>query len=46
MYSIIKHDDNVAYNVNEYVCDSVNDLNSLPRCAPGSTAVVLEASGA
>lgn len=46
MYSIIKHDDNIAYNVNEYVCDSINDLNSLPRCAPGSTAVVLEASGA
>ena len=42
MYSIIKHDDNVAYNVNEYVCDSINDLNSLPRCAPGSSAVVLE----
>ena len=44
MYSIIKHDDNIAYNVNEYVCDSINDLGSLPRCAPGSIAVVLEAS--
>lgn len=44
MYSIIKHDDNIAYNVNEYVCDSINDLDSLPRCAPGSIAVVLEAS--
>lgn len=42
MYSTIKRDDNIAYNVNEYVCDSVVDLDSLPNCAPGSTAVVLE----
>ena len=43
MYSIIKHDKDVAYNVNEYVCTSVADLDSLPRCAPGSTAIVLMA---
>ena len=43
MYAIIKRDDNVAYNVNEYMCDSMSDLDSLPRCAPGSTAIVLEA---
>lgn len=42
MFAIIKRDDNVAYNVNEYMCDSIDDLNSLPNCAPGSTAVVLE----
>ena len=42
MYSIIKHDNETAYNVNEYMCDSVDDLNSLPRCAPGSTAIILE----
>ena len=42
MYSTIKRDDNVAYNVNEYVCDSTTDLDSLPKCAPGSTAIVLE----
>ena len=42
MYTTIKRDNEVAYNVNEYVCDSVADLDSLPRCAPGSTAVVLE----
>ncbi len=46
MYSTIKRDDNVAYNVNEYVCDSVVDLDSLPRCAPGSTAVILEPGNA
>lgn len=42
MYSTIKRDDNVAYNVNEYVCDSVEDLDSLPRCSSGSIAIVLE----
>lgn len=42
MYSIIKHDNETAYNVNEYMCDSVDDLDSLPHCASGSTAVVLE----
>lgn len=42
MYTTIKRDNEVAYNVNEYICDSVADLDSLPRCAPGSTAIVLE----
>lgn len=42
MYSIIKRDTDVVYNVNEYICDSVADLDSLPRCAPGSVAIVLE----
>lgn len=42
MYSTIKRDDNVTYGVNEYVCDSVADLDSLPKCSPGSTAVILE----
>lgn len=46
MYSIIKRDDNITYNVNEYVCDNVDDLNSLPRCAPGSTAIILESGNA
>lgn len=42
MYSIIAHDGEAQYGVNEYVCDSVDDLVILPRCAPGSTAIVLE----
>lgn len=42
MYSIIKRDNETAYNVNEYMCDSVADLDSLPRCASGSVAIVLE----
>lgn len=42
MYSVISNDGDVMYNVNEYVCDSVDDLLVLPRCAPGSIAIILE----
>ena len=42
MYSVISHDGDVQYGVNEYVCDSVDDLIILPRCAAGSIAIVLE----
>ena len=42
MYSVISHDGDKMYGVNEYVCDSVDDLVILPRCAAGSTAIVLE----
>lgn len=42
MYSMIKRDTETVYNVNEYMCDSVADLDSLPRCASGSTAIILE----
>lgn len=42
MYRIIKRDQDVPYGVNEYVCDSVQDLDSLPTCEPGSSAIVLE----
>jgi hypothetical protein len=31
----------------EFVCDKVEDLDSLPpRCSPGSTAIILEEGGA
>lgn len=46
MYDTIKRSDDTSYNVNEYVCDSIADLNSLPRCEPGSTAIVLEEGAA
>lgn len=42
MYSVISHDGDTQYGVNEYVCDSVDDLLVLPRCAAGSVAIVLE----
>lgn len=42
MYSMIKRDTDIAYNVNEYICNSVNDLAYLSQCAPGSIAIILE----
>lgn len=42
MYAILKRDNEVAYNVNEYICNSIADLDSLPRCAPGSVAIIAE----
>ncbi len=42
MYQTIKQDNSVNYNVNQYVCDSITDLDTLPRCLPGSIAIVLE----
>ena len=33
---------NKIFNVNEYVCDSIDDLVILPRCAAGSVAIILE----
>jgi hypothetical protein len=46
MYSTVKRSDDIGYNVNEYVCDSVTDLDTLPRCNPGSIAIVLEPDNA
>ena len=42
MYSVISHDGDTQYGVNEYVCDSVDDLVILPRCSAGSIAIILE----
>ena len=42
MYSVIAHDGDIQYGVNEYVCDSMDDLVILPRCAAGSTAIILD----
>ena len=42
MYMTVAHDGDVQYGVNEYVCDTKDDLSALPRCLMGSTAIVLE----
>lgn len=42
MYSILRRNDDIVYGVTEYVCDSQADLDSLPNCKPGSSAIVLE----
>lgn len=45
MYSLIKQNDDITYNLREYVCDTEEDIASLPRnCAPGSSAFVLATS--
>lgn len=47
MYAITKRNDDITIGVMEFVCDKVEDLDSLPpRCSPGSTAVVLEEGNA
>lgn len=42
MYMTIAHDGDVQYGVNEYVCDTKDDLSTLPHCLMGSTAIILE----
>jgi hypothetical protein len=44
MYSTIKHDNEVSYGINEYVCDSTDDLINLPKCSMGSTALIITTS--
>ena len=41
MYAVTAHDGDVQYGVNEYVCDTVDDLAKLPRCSMGSTVIVI-----
>lgn len=43
MYNVIKENDKSKYNITEFVCDSVEDIASLPNTvAPGSTAIVIK----
>lgn len=42
MYQIIKSDNDIAYGIKEFVCDTEKDLALLPNCAMGSTAIVIE----
>ena len=44
MYAVRAHDGDIEYGVNEYVCDTFEDLESLPRCKMGSTVLVLKDS--
>ena len=42
MIKLTSSNGNVQYNVNEYVCDKVEDIETLPKnCAMGSTCVVI-----
>lgn len=43
MYALTKQNDDIAYNIREYVCDTEEDIASIPTdCAPGSSLVVIE----
>lgn len=44
MYAVRAHDGDVEYGINEYVCDTEEELKELPRCKMGSAALVLENS--
>ena len=44
MYTTVKHDNDVSYGINEYVCDTVDDLVSLPKCSMGSMALIISTS--
>ena len=44
MYTTVKHDNDVSYGINEYVCDTFDDLANLPKCAMGSTALIITTS--
>ena len=41
MYKIIANDGDVAYGVKEFACDTLEDLDNLPPCSMGSTAIVI-----
>lgn len=41
MYKITANDGDVAYGVKEFVCDTLDDLNTLPPCQMGSVAIVI-----
>ena len=45
-YSVIQQGDTVQYGVYEVVCDSLEDINTLPtEWASGSSAIVVEGEG-
>lgn len=44
MYTTVKHDNDVSYGINEYVCDTADDLVGLPKCSMGSTALIISTS--
>jgi hypothetical protein len=41
MYKITSNDGDVAYGIKEFVCDTLDDLNTLPPCQMGSVAIVI-----
>lgn len=45
-YNILKQSGDTNYDINEYICDTTEDLELLPpKAAMGSTAIVLQPVG-
>lgn len=42
MYKITKSENDIAHGIKEFICDTEKDLESLPNCEMGSTAIVIE----
>lgn len=42
-YSLIKQNDSNTYDLKEFVCDKIADIETLPKSpAPGSTCICIE----
>ena len=41
MYKLIAHDGGSVYGINEYVCDTPEDISNLPPCDMGSMCLVI-----
>lgn len=41
MYKITSNDGDVAYGIKEFVCDTIDDLETLPSCRMGSVAIII-----
>lgn len=44
MYKLISNDGDVSYGIKEFVCDTPEDIVTLPSCQMGSTCVVISTS--
>lgn len=45
MYSITKQNNSISYGIKEFVCDTEEDLQNLPDCDMGSSAIVIKPAG-
>lgn len=41
MYKLTSNDGDVAYGIKEFVCDTPEDIQTLPSCQMGSTCIVI-----
>jgi hypothetical protein len=42
MITLIAHDGETSYGIKQYALDTVDELEKLPKCPMGSTAIVIE----